>query len=202
MPQLDLSQPPSCHVQVASPQHADANTSSLHQHEPRCVDHRPSFLFHTRGRDKEQGLLEFFCLIGLFSNSHQAPQPTRHQHHHARDKHQHEHPYQPQYMGLPEQYQPVRRSATLPRGGRCQVGILLANQAAQYLKGRTPSNSAGAEFGGYLKRINSSWRKKSPWASKFAHAPTSPNRYASTCNDWPQSCKAQTYQYHQAKCRV
>ena len=34
MPQLEISQPPSCHVHVMSPRPADADASSLHQHEP------------------------------------------------------------------------------------------------------------------------------------------------------------------------
>ena len=107
--QLDFTQPPSCHVQVVNPRPADARTSSLHQHEPCRDDQRPS-INSKHGDEMEnlktldsQGVLEFFCLVGLFSNPHQAPQPKQLQHHLAKDDQQHKH--QHQFKGLHQQCQ-------------------------------------------------------------------------------------------------
>ena len=53
-------------------------------------------------------------------------------------------------------HHPQSEGQPLPQGGNRKVGNLPVNLAAQYRKGRTPSNSAVAELGGYIKRIRSS----------------------------------------------
>ena len=151
MPQLELSHFPSCHVQVVNPRAAGARTSSLHQHEPRRDDHRPS-ISSTHGDEMEnlnnlesQGVPEFFCFVGLFSNPHQPPKPSQLQHHLAQNKHQHKHQHRHQDKEPHEQC--PRRSATLPRARR----TLPANQAAQYLKGRTPPTAQQQSWKGTCK---------------------------------------------------
>ena len=99
---------PSCHVQGVNPRTADANTS-----------HRPS-ISSTHGVEMKNpkhldspGLLEFFCLVGLVSSSHQAPQLNQLQHHHARDEHQHEQYLLRSYM-CPYQFRPGDRPGKIP----------------------------------------------------------------------------------------
>ena len=46
----------------------------------------------------------------------------------------------------------VTRPAACPDTGKRQIGTLLANRTAQYLRGRVPASNAGADRGGYRKR--------------------------------------------------
>ena len=102
----------------------------------------------------------------------------------------------------PLQPSPVTRLASPPSVGRRQVGTSLANLDAQYLSGKEPPNSAGADLRGTETEAAAHSRmppKQFLLALKGARGHSSPTQCAEVCSDWLQKCKAQTCQYHQAK---
>ena len=75
---LTLSQSPPCH-RLAYPRHADANTSSLPQHQLWSDDHPPSTSSKHRGLDcnpKHIFSLEFSCTVGFSSKALQSSSPV------------------------------------------------------------------------------------------------------------------------------
>ena len=157
---LAPSQPPPCDGQLAYPRHADANTSSLHQHRLQGDDHQPSTSSKHRGGDSKPKTPCYtrcarVVLLSrtLFRSPPGPPVTSRSSSPIIRNSinisawsnTNNSDPSPPS----------VARSATLHQSGRRQLETLPANLVEQYLKGKQRIT----RIAGYLKSTKSSLRK-------------------------------------------
>ena len=205
MSQWDLSQLPSCHVQVVHPRPADARTSSWHRHAPSPENQEPSmYLPHPNARKRSMKTLSHRVRWSFFVQSDSSPtlprpsspintsimQEMRHSmitstNHSTRDN-----PNNANILTTLSQ-----KASHITARKQSPSRNLAANRTAKYRKGSAPSNSAVAERGGYLKSAKSSLRQATDDVSfglQVSPCPHFPNTYASTCNDWHQCQNVET----------